>query len=1382
KTSVGVFRPVTSGISATPTASVIAASIVNSIAGTSVDKTTRASCNSNAAGDAICDEWKVSPGLQIPYTNPTTGNTAYYQYYCQGDGFTVTDSTQPLGSMANPDPVCPNVNKKDLFVEVNYMAGFQPNPTALNDVVNAFANHGIQLHIQINPSEAGFHNQTIPLNGYTTPTGTYIKGFFDYKQDFIGIAAEHSATPPAGFSGSQSEYVSDILSAKRQAFHYAMFIDQLRDTPTSSGWSDIGGNNFVVSLGAFTNDVGSVVEQESTFMHELGHNLGLNHGGAIFDSLNCKPNYPSVMNYLFQFPTLIPGRSLDYSESQIASLNENNLNEQTGIGQSTPSGLQTVIGGVDSSGNYLLPLGATFGNQVAFSRDATLTNGVQTNIHEFNIPNCDASTNSQLTTLNGWNDWANLNFNFRSSSLFSNGFYTPVSLNKDLTSTALTQIEALVITKLNSGLNSLPDSNFASPSTSRVIFNNDISIVISDIQSKNVNAAISELQAILELVNGPTPLITDKIAQNEMTTTINGIISSLQANLPPMASSQTVYVNGITTTPVTLQATDPNNLPLAYSSTNPSHGTLTGTAPNLMFNAFSSFTNTDSFTFHATNTNNVQSNTATILLKLENFPIANSQSVTLTENGKVALVLTGSGGSAPLQFSIVQGTSSGDLSGTAPNLVYTPATGFTGQDSFTFQTSDGLVNSSPATVSISIVAPSKTTVSTNTIVSVVPSSVIVGGSTTVTAQVVGSSPSGTVSFSAASGSFQPNQCTLSNAGTCSVTFTSSAPGQVQISGSYSGDLNNLPSSSSTLLKVSKATPSIAPSLGPSNVAVGATTTVTVQINNGFLPGGTVSFASDGAGSFNSTSCTVNNNQCAVTYTPSSVGTSTHTITATYSGDANNQGSSNSVGLTVTPTAPTESVTLTPSSVIVGSSSVVLVKINGISPTGTVSFTSNSTGSFNSTSCTVHNNQCAVTYAPSSVSNGYHKITAAYSGDPNNKQNTNNAVLSVSQAIPTTTISLGSSSIPLGGSTTVAAQITNGFSPSGTVSFSAASGSFQPNQCTLSNAGTCSVTFTSSSSGQVSIMGIYSGDTNNKQSSGSVILTVGSLESQKSGLASTIKGLESGIFDKGMIQKLARAADHIQNSATNSLWNTDGTTLDLKNGNKVFNQEADAVNILKKLLLQSTSQDTDLVDPRGDDTTKDHDLDSVITTTLPLGTASSIQTIINQLVSIDNTLAQNQVNTATSFLASLQSHNAPPALIAQVQKDVSNANSWMQKAQSDLAGGNSHRAIYDYRQAWESATDAMNLSGANLQGYNLSGMNLQGVTLSGVNLQGANLQNTNLQGDDLSGSNLQNAILSGANLQGANLKGDNLQNANLTGANLTGANLKGANTSGAIGLH
>lgn len=53
-------------------------------------------------------------------------------------------------------------------------------------------------------------------------------------------------------------------------------------------------------------------------MHELGHNLNLQHGGS--NSMNCKPNYISVMNYNLQGGILqvTGGRILDYSPPRTA--------------------------------------------------------------------------------------------------------------------------------------------------------------------------------------------------------------------------------------------------------------------------------------------------------------------------------------------------------------------------------------------------------------------------------------------------------------------------------------------------------------------------------------------------------------------------------------------------------------------------------------------------------------------------------------------------------------------------------------------------------------------------------------------------------------------------------------------------------------------------------------------------------------------------------------------------------------------------------------------------------------------------------------------------------------------------------------------------------
>ena len=57
-----------------------------------------------------------------------------------------------------------------------------------------------------------------------------------------------------------------------------------------------------------------------------------------------------------------------------------------------------------------------------------------------------------------------------------------------------------------------------------------------------------------------------------------------------------------------------------------------------------------------------------------------------------------------LTYSVVAGPAHGALSGVAPNLTYTPAANYNGADSFTFKANDGTVDSSAATVSLTITA------------------------------------------------------------------------------------------------------------------------------------------------------------------------------------------------------------------------------------------------------------------------------------------------------------------------------------------------------------------------------------------------------------------------------------------------------------------------------------------------------------------------------------------------------------------------------------------------------------------------------------------------------------------------------------------------------
>ncbi|MBI3851780.1 MAG: cadherin-like domain-containing protein [Verrucomicrobia bacterium] len=96
-------------------------------------------------------------------------------------------------------------------------------------------------------------------------------------------------------------------------------------------------------------------------------------------------------------------------------------------------------------------------------------------------------------------------------------------------------------------------------------------------------------------------------------------------NVPPVAQSQSLSVNEDTPLTITLTASDADGDPLTYSVvTPPTHGTLTGTPPNLIYLGFTNYNGTDSFTFKA-NDGKVDSGIATIhitVLPVNDPPVA----------------------------------------------------------------------------------------------------------------------------------------------------------------------------------------------------------------------------------------------------------------------------------------------------------------------------------------------------------------------------------------------------------------------------------------------------------------------------------------------------------------------------------------------------------------------------------------------------------------------------------------------------------------------------------------------------------------------------------------------------------------------------------------
>ncbi len=100
-------------------------------------------------------------------------------------------------------------------------------------------------------------------------------------------------------------------------------------------------------------------------------------------------------------------------------------------------------------------------------------------------------------------------------------------------------------------------------------------------------------------------------------------------------------------------------------------------------------------------------NLSTVLLTTQvvapnQAPTATDQAVNVAHDTATAVTLAGTDpDSDPLTFAVATQPGHGSLSGTAPNLTYTPDSGYSGDDSFTFTASDGSL-SDTGTVSLTV--------------------------------------------------------------------------------------------------------------------------------------------------------------------------------------------------------------------------------------------------------------------------------------------------------------------------------------------------------------------------------------------------------------------------------------------------------------------------------------------------------------------------------------------------------------------------------------------------------------------------------------------------------------------------------------------------------
>jgi hypothetical protein len=342
-------------------------------------------------GDALLNCWETNG---IDFNGDGTVDLKLYDVN--------KDGTIQAGEKADP-------NHKDIYLEADWMAQHQPNATAVNNVIASFANApvgnpdgttGVRLHIQ-SDEQAVAHNDNLAFEPCTGPAMGGTPDFDTVKNAMFGTAAERAAGV-------------NVTNAKRFAFHYVLFVHNLLGLGGTSGCAELPGNDFVVSLGSWTSvgghPVGTTDQQGGTLMHEFGHNLNLRHGGS--ENTNCKPNYLSVMSYTRQIDNVyVNGRPLDYSRSALPTLNEASLSEPAGIGGS--AGDRTAFGPPPTQNNVNAS-GAIDWNVDGDSVDM----GVNRNIN--NLGNgCGGSG----TVLPGYNDWANLKYDFRSTTDFADGVH-----------------------------------------------------------------------------------------------------------------------------------------------------------------------------------------------------------------------------------------------------------------------------------------------------------------------------------------------------------------------------------------------------------------------------------------------------------------------------------------------------------------------------------------------------------------------------------------------------------------------------------------------------------------------------------------------------------------------------------------------------------------------------------------------------------------------------------------------------------------------------------------------------------------------------------------------------------------------------------------------
>ncbi len=313
-------------------------------------------------------------------------------------------------------------------------------------------------------------------------------------------------------------------------------------------------------------------------------------------------------------------------------------------------------------------------------------------------------------------------------------------------------------------------------------------------------------------------------------------------------------------------------------------------------------------------------------------------------------------------------------------------------------------SASPTSLSVTVAMGAGSPTTTTLTSSANPSAL--GANATFTASVTGTSPTGTVNFTDGGNTIAGcGAIALSGSGntrTAQCSTGALTAGTHSIAGAYGGGAGNNPSSSTALSQVvnkATSTTAVASSKNPSTFGASVTFTATVA---GIAPTGSVNFKDSGSSIAGCSAAALagSGNSRTATCTSSTLAVATHSIVASYAGDAGNT-ASNSATLSqaVSSTGPAPTTTILASSKnpsTAGTSVTFTATVAGSNPTGSVNFKdgASSISGCSAIALSGSGNSKTAACSTSALTAATHSITAAYGGDASNAASTSAALSQV----------------------------------------------------------------------------------------------------------------------------------------------------------------------------------------------------------------------------------------------------------------------------------------------------------------------------------------------------------------------------------------------------